>query len=92
MAGIFEVGSVETGVSWVGGIVLMVGFCWKNFNLGGSSGFGGGWNPLGPNLTSQFSVEWQSLIQAFMLDKCLAGMSFALMWLSLCLQFKKQYL
>ncbi len=56
MAVIFQVGSVETGVSWVGGIVLMIDFL-MIFDLGGSGGFGGGWTPLGPNLTSQFSVE-----------------------------------
>ncbi len=62
------------------------------FDLGGSGGFGGGQTPLDPDLTSQFSVEWQSLIQAFMLDKFSAGLPFALVWLSLCLQFEKQYL
>jgi hypothetical protein len=92
MAGIVEVGSSETGMSRVGGIVLMIGFCWMIFDLGVSGGFVGGWTPLGLNLTSQFSLERQSLIQAFMLAKFLAGMSFALTWLSLHLQFEKQYL
>ncbi len=91
MAGIFEVRSIETGVYWVGGRVLMMDFCWMIFDLGGLGGFGGVQMPLGPYLTSQFLLEQQSLIHAFMLDKFLAQMSFALTWLSLCLQFEKQY-
>jgi hypothetical protein len=69
MAGIVEVRSSETGISWVGGIVLIIGFCWMIFDVGVSGGFVGGWTPLDPDLTSQFSVERQSLIQAFMLAK-----------------------
>jgi hypothetical protein len=40
----------------------------------GSGGFGGGWTPLGPDLTSQFP-DRHSLIQAFMLVKFSVGMS-----------------
>ncbi len=42
MAGIFEVGSVETTVPWVGVRVLMMIFCWMIINLRESGGFGGG--------------------------------------------------
>jgi hypothetical protein len=63
----------------------------SNFGLGGLRGLGGGWTLLGPNLTSQLLLDWQSLIQAFMLTKLSAGILLALRWLSLCLQFKKQY-
>jgi hypothetical protein len=60
--------------------------------LGGlrSGGFGGGWTPLSPNLTSQF-LDRHSLIQAFMLVKFSTGILLAFMWLSLFLQSEKQY-
>ena len=61
------------------------------FGLGGLGGLGGGQMPLGPDLTNQLSLDWQSLIQAFMLAKLFAGILLALTWLSLCLQFEKQY-
>jgi len=63
----------------------------SNFGSGGLRGLGGGWTLLGPNLTSQLLLDWQSLIQAFMLTKLSAEILLALRWLSLCLQFKKQY-
>jgi hypothetical protein len=39
----------------------------SNFGSGGLGGLGGGRTPLGPGLTSQLLLDWQSLIQAFML-------------------------
>ena len=56
-----------------------------------SGGLGGGRAPLGPDPTSQLSPPRHSLIQAFMLVKASAGISFAFTWLSLFLQFEKQY-
>ncbi len=56
----------------------------------GLGGFGGGWMPLGPDLTSQF-LDRHSLIQAFMLAKFSVGMPLAFTWLSLFLQSEKQY-
>ncbi len=76
MAGVFEVGSIKTGVLLVGGSVLMMDFCWMIFDPRGSGGFDGGQLLLGLNLTSQFLFEWESLIQAFILDK---------FWLGCCL-------
>jgi hypothetical protein len=61
------------------------------FVLGGLGGLGGGQTQLGPDLTSQLLLDWQSLIQAFMLAKLFAGILLALSWLSLCLQFKEHY-
>ena len=55
-----------------------------------SGGLGGGRTPRGPDPTSQFP-DRQSLIQAFMLVKFSTGILLALTWLSLFLQFEKQY-
>jgi hypothetical protein len=63
----------------------------SNFGSGGLGGLGVGRTLLGPDLTNQLLLDQQSLIQAFMLDKLSSGILSALTWLSLCLQFEKQY-
>ena len=63
----------------------------SNFGSGGLGGLGVGRTLLGPDLTNQLLLDQQSLIQAFMLAKLSSGVLLALTWLSLCLQFEKQY-
>ncbi len=69
---------------------VRAGFVAFVLDLGRSGGLGGGWMPQGPDPTSQFPYQ-QSFIYAFMLVKFSGGILLALMWLSLFLQFEKEY-
>jgi hypothetical protein len=69
---------------------VRTGFVAFVLDLGRLRGLGGGQTPQGPGPTSQVPDQ-QSLINAFMLIKFSTGISLSLTWLSLFLQFEKQY-